>query len=136
VNVGISNGLLDTRLLAQPFRIFDSFRSLGFLADAEGGLTLRVTNRAIVGGSYYALEPSGSQKVYSANGVQNFFLLQNGTGSASDLTHDRGYSAFIRINPTHFMYVEPAYIHSTKLDQDAATLTVGFDLRELFGRRH
>ena len=27
VNVGISNGLLDTRLISQPFRIFDSFRS-------------------------------------------------------------------------------------------------------------
>ena len=136
VNAGISNGLLDTRLMAQPFRIFDSFKSLGFLADAEGGLTLRVVSRAIIGGSYYALEPSGSQKLSSANGIQNFLLLPNGSASISNLTHDRGYSAFLRFNPTRFMYIEPAYVHSTKLDQDAATLTVGFDLRELFGRRH
>jgi hypothetical protein len=136
VNVGISNGLLDTRLLSQPFRIFDSFRSLGFLADGEGGVTLRVAKRLAVGGSYYALEPSGSQKLYAANGVRNFFLLPNGTtGSVSDFTHDRGYSAFLRVNPTRFMYIEPAYVHSLKFNQDAATLTVGFDLRALFGGR-
>jgi len=137
VNVGISNGLLDTRLVAQPFRIFDSFRSLGFLGTGEGGMTLRVANRLIVGGSYYALEPSGSQKVYSANGVTNFLLLPNGTSgsSATALLHDRGYSAFLRINPTRFMYIEPAYVHSLKFNQDAATVTVGFDLRALFSGR-
>jgi hypothetical protein len=31
------------------------------------------------------------------------------------------------------MYIEPAYVHSLKLNTDAATLTVGFDLRALFG---
>jgi hypothetical protein len=137
VNIGISNGLLDTRLISQPFQIFDSFRSLGFLADAEGGTTLRVANRLIVGGSYYTLQPSGTQKVFAANGIQNFFLLPNGTGSSpSDITHDRGYSAFIRFNPTRFMYIEPAYVHSLKFNQDAATLTLGFDLRALFSGRH
>jgi hypothetical protein len=137
VNIGISNGLLDTRLISQPFMIFDSFRSLGFLADAEGGLTLKLARRIAVGGSYYALEPSGSQKLYAANGIRNFFLLPNGTtGSVGDFTHDRGYSAFIRFNPTRFMYIEPAYVHSLKFNQDAATLTVGFDLRALFGGRH
>jgi len=136
VNVGISNGLLDTRLVTEPFRVFDSFRSLGFLANGEGGMTLRVANRLIVGGSYYALEPSGSQKLYSANGIRNFFLLPNGSaGSVSDFTHDRGYSAFLRINPTRFMYIEPAYVHSLKFNEDAATVTVGFDLRALFSGR-
>ena len=136
VNVGISNGLLDTRLVTEPFRVFDSFRSLGFLANGEGGMTLRVANRLLVGGSYYALEPSGSQKLYSANGIRNFFLLPNGSaGSVSDFTHDRGYSAFLRINPTRFMYIEPAYVHSLKFNEDAATVTVGFDLRALFSGR-
>ena len=137
VNVGISNGLLDTRLISQPFMIFDSFRSLGFLANGEGGMTLRVANRVVVGGSYYTLQPSGSQKVYAANGISNFFLLPNGTsGSVADFTHDRGYSAFIRFNPTRFVYIEPAYVHSLKFSQDAATVTVGFDLRALFSGKH
>jgi hypothetical protein len=137
VNIGISNGLLDTRLISQPFMIFDSFRSLGFLADAEGGLTLKLARRVAIGGSYYALEPSGSQKLYAANGIRNFFLLPNGSaGSVADFTRDRGYSAFLRFNPTRFMYIEPAYVHSLKFNQDAATLTVGFDLRALFSGRH
>lgn len=132
VNVGISNGLLDTRLISQPFQVYDSFRSLGFLAEGEGGMTLRVANRLMVGGSYYALQPSGNQKVFTANGIQNFFLVSNGSGAAADLTHDRGYSAFLRFNPTRFMYIEPAYVHSLKFNQDAATVTIGFDLRALF----
>jgi hypothetical protein len=137
VNIGISNGLLDTRLVAQPFRIFDSFRSLGFLATGEGGMTMRAANRLTVGGSYYTLQPSGSQKLYSANGVTNFFLLPNGSpgSTASDLLHDRGYSAFFRVNPSRFMYIEPAYVHSLKFNQDAAIVTVGFDLRALFSRK-
>ena len=134
VNLGISNGLLDTRLLSQPFRIFDSFRSLGFLADAEGGSTFKISNHLSVGGSYYELIPSGSQKLYSANGITNFFLVPNG-GSTSQITHDRGVTAFVRINPTRFLYLEPAYVHSLKFGDDAATLTLGFDLREMF-RRH
>ena len=136
VNAGISNGLLDTRLLGQPFRIVDSFTSLGFLADGEAGLTMKVFKRAVIGGSYYALQPWGSQKVFTANGVTNFFLQPNGPGDVSNLTHDRGYSAFVRFNPTRFMYIEPAYVHSLKLNTDAATLTVGFDLRAMFSGSH
>jgi hypothetical protein len=100
-------------------------------------MSFRVANRLIVGGSYYTLQPSGSQKVYSANGITNFLLLPNGTSgsTASDLLHDRGYSAFFRVNPTRFMYIEPAYVHSLKFNQDAATVTVGFDLRALFTRK-
>lgn len=137
LNVGIANGILDTRLLSQPFRIFDSFKSLGFIGDAEAGTTYKVSKRVEVGGSYYALMPSGSQKLYTANGIQNFFLLPNGVGGStvSDLTHDRGYSAFIRYYPTRFLYIEPGYVHSLKLNQDAATLTLGIDIKGIF-RRH
>jgi hypothetical protein len=136
VNVGISNGLLDTRLISQPFRIFDSFRSLGFLADGEGGMTLKLAKRLEIGSSYYTLQPSGSQKVFTANGITNFLIVPPGVGSdaVSQLTHDLGYTAFLRVNPIRAMYIEPAYVHSLKFDQDAATLTVGFDLRALFGR--
>jgi hypothetical protein len=53
----------------------------------------------------------------------------------SDLTHYRGYTAFFRLNPARFIDIEPAYVHSLKFNQDAATVTVGFDLRALFGGR-
>ena len=135
-NGGIGNGILDTRMLSQPFRLYDSFRSLGFLADVEGGATLHLARWLSVGGSYYELFPSGSQKVYTANGITNFFLVPSGVSPAfaSDLTHDRGYTAFVRLNHGHF-YLEPAYVHSIKLNDDAATLTVGVDVWGLLTHR-
>jgi acetoacetate decarboxylase len=54
---------------------------------------------------------------------------------ASDLTHDRGYTAFARINHGNF-YLEPGYVHSIKLNDDAATLTVGVDLWAFPAGRH
>jgi hypothetical protein len=132
VNAGIANGILDTRYLSQPFRLTESFRTLGFLADAEGGTNFRLAPAVSVGGSYYALMPSGQQKAYA--GVQNFFLLPTTTISVSDITHDHGYSAWLRLTPTRFLFVEAAYVHSIKLNDDAATVTLGVDVRSLFTR--
>jgi hypothetical protein len=75
---------------------------------------------------------SGQQKVYAR--VQNFFLRPTSTTSVSDITHDHGYSAWLRLAPTRFLFVEAAYVHSIKLNDDAATPTLGFDMRSLFTR--
>ena len=133
VNAGIGNGILDTRLLSQPFRLTQLFKTLGFIADLEGGADFTVMRGVKVGGSYYALEPSGPQKIYGKrrpNNVQGVPL----TPDASLVTHDRGYSAWLRIQPSRFFYLEPGYSHSIKLDQDAATVTVGLDLTSLLRR--
>jgi hypothetical protein len=132
VNGGISNGIIDTNLLSQPFRLVQNFRTLGFLADAEGGMTFRVAKPLKIGGSYYALLPGGDQKVF-INGVQDLALLPASIGP-SNITHDRGYTAFVRVTPTRYMFAEAAYVHSLALNQDAATVTLGFDLRSIFGR--
>ncbi len=42
VNAGIGNGILDTRLLSQPFRLTQLFKTLGFIADLEGGADFTV----------------------------------------------------------------------------------------------
>ena len=132
VNGGISNGIVDTNLLSQPFRLVQDFKTLGFLGDAEGGMMFRVVNHVKVGGSFYALLPAGSQKVY-IDGIQDLALLPASLGP-SDITHDRGYTAFVRLEPTHFMFMEAAYVHSIPLNDDAATVTLGFDLKSLFTR--
>lgn len=132
VNGGLSNGIVDTNLLSQPFRLVQNFRTLGFLADAEGGMTLRLVDRLRIGGSYYALLPGGDQKVF-INGVQDLAILPNSI-APSNVTHDRGYTAFVRVTPTRFMFMEAAYVHSIPLNDDAATVTLGFDLRSVFGR--
>jgi len=132
VNAGIANGVLDTRFLSQPYRLTQSFRTLGFIADTEGGMTFQVAPRVGIGGSYYALLPSGDQKAYS--GIQNFFLLPTTTETVSQITHDRGYTAYLRLTPTRSLYLEGAYVHSLELNTDAATVTVGVDVKSLFSR--
>jgi hypothetical protein len=132
VNAGIANGILDTRFLSQPFRLTDSFRTLGFLADTEGGISYRVASPLSIGGSYYALLPAGQQKAYA--GIQNFFLLPTATETVSQITHDRGYTGYVRATPTRSIYLEAAYVHSLEMNFDAATFTVGVDLRSLVSR--
>lgn len=130
VNGGVANGILDTSQLSQPFRLVQSFKTLGFTGDVEGGMSFRVAPHLGIGGSYYALLPAGSQKVY-IDGVQNLFLLPTGVG-ASDITHDRGYTAFARVTLSRYLYAEAAYVHSIPLNDDAATVTFGVDVRSLF----
>jgi hypothetical protein len=132
VNGGIANGILDTTQLSQPFRLVQNFKTLGFIADVEGGMTFRVAPHLRIGGSYYALLPAGDQKVY-INGVQDLLLLPTGVG-ASDITHDRGYTGFARVTLSRFLYAEAAYVHSIPLNDDAATITFGVDVKSLLGR--
>lgn len=134
VNAGIANGILDTRFLSQPYKLTDSFRTLGFLADTEGGVSLRILNPLSVGGSYYALLPAGQQKAYA--GVQNFFLLPTTGETVYQITHDHGYTGYVRVMPTRTVYLEAAYVHSMEMNFDAATFTVGVDLKSLFSRPH
>jgi hypothetical protein len=133
-NAGIANGILDTRFLSQPYRLTDSFRTLGFIADTEGGVSFRIANPLSIGGSYYALLPSGQQKAYA--GIQNFFLLPTTNETIDQITHDHGYTGYVRIMPTRTLYLEAAYVHSMELNFDAATFTVGVDLKSLFSRPH
>ena len=102
------------------------------MADTEGGMNFRLARPVSVGGSYYALLPSGQQKVYA--GVQNFFLLPTTNETVSQITHDRGYTAYLRLTPTRSLFIEGAYVHSLELNTDAATLTIGVDVRSLFNR--
>lgn len=132
VNGGIADGILDTTQLNQPYRLAQNFKTLGFVGDAEGGVAFQLIRHLRIGGSYYALLPAGDQKVY-INGVQNLFLLPAGA-TASDITHDRGYTAFARVTLSRFLFAEAAYVHSIPLNDDAATITFGVDVRSLFTR--
>lgn len=138
VDGGVANGILDTTQLSQPFRLAQNFKTLGFIGDVEGGMMFRVAPHLRIGGSYYALLPGGDQKVY-INGVENLFLVPPNVG-VSNITHDRGYTAFARVNLAHSLFVEAAYVHSIPLNDDAATVSIGIDVRSLLsgamGRAH
>lgn len=133
LNAGVANGILNTQLLSQPFRLFQTFRTLGVVGDAEAGMDFRLYRGVGVGGSFYEVIPSGTQKAFiNGHPVVNNFLFPTAANALSQATNDHGYSAWVRVLPTKFLYVEAGYVHSIEFNDDAATLTVGFDLRSMF----
>jgi hypothetical protein len=133
VNAGIANGIFNTQLLSQPYRLVDNFRTLGFVADGEAGMDFQLYRGFGVGGSFYEVVPSGTQKAF-VNGVAvtNTFLFPTTANALAEATNDHGYSAWIRMIPTRYLYTEIGYVHSIEFDSNAVTLTVGFDLRSMF----
>jgi hypothetical protein len=132
-NAGVANGILNTQLLSQPYRLVDTFRTLGFIADGEAGLDVHLYRALGVGGSFYEVIPSGTQKAFlNGQPVTNTFLFPTAANALAQATNDHGYSAWLRVIPTRFLYFEAGYVHSIEFNDDAATLTVGFDLRSMF----
>lgn len=127
VNGGVANGILNTHQLSQPFRLTEILKTSGFIGIAEGGTDFTVWRKLKVGGSFYAIEPAGTQKI-AGQPIQNSTL----TPLAILADHDRGYSAWVRVFSSHYLYTQVGYNHSIKLDEDAATVTLGLDLTPLF----
>ena len=123
LNIGIANGILDTRLLSQPYRMVQTFSTLGFLFYGEGGASVQLLPHLSIGGSYYQFQPSGREQIFA----QNLLVQPIGFLSVSDITHDHGETAFIRLAPTRFLYIEPGYVNSMQLNDNAVTLRVGID---------
>lgn len=133
LNAGIANGILNTQLLSQPYRLFQTFHTLGFLADAEAGMDFKLYRGTAVGGSFYELVPSGTQRAFiNGQTIVNTLLFPTAANALSEATNDHGYSAWIRLTPARFLYTQVGYVHSIEFDSDAVTLTVGFDMRSMF----
>jgi hypothetical protein len=58
-DVGLANEISDTPFFVRPFI------SHGFVAHLEGGALVRIVNHLSLGGSGYAIEPSGEQTIIS-----------------------------------------------------------------------
>ena len=65
VNFGLANGRMDQHFLPRPFNTDLPFRTLGYLADFEGGVQYKVFRRLTVGFSVWDILPFGPQKIYS-----------------------------------------------------------------------
>jgi hypothetical protein len=130
VNIGIANGILDTRLLSQPYRSLQDFATQGFLFYAEGGASVRLGRLLNAGASYYQFAPSGQEKIFA----QNLLVQPSGSLTVSDITHDHGATAFVRFSPARFLYIQPSYVHNIQLDDNAVTFRVGIDFRSAANR--
>jgi hypothetical protein len=132
VNTGIGNGPLASYVLSQPFRLSQPYQTYGFIADLEGGTVFRFSPQWSVGASYYGLVPAGHQRVFG--GAPASSALPAPAPDTSQLTHDNGLSAFVRLIPTQYLYAQIGYVHSVELSQNAATFTVGVDVLTLIRR--
>lgn len=65
VNLGLANGRIDQHFLPRPFNTDLPFRTLGYMADFEGGVQYKVWRRFTLGASVWDVLPWGTQKIYS-----------------------------------------------------------------------
>ena len=65
LNAGLANGRMDQHFLPRPFEEDLPLRTLGYMADFEGGLEYKIWQRFTLGYSVWDVLPMGPQKIYS-----------------------------------------------------------------------
>jgi hypothetical protein len=133
-NVGIANTVSDTTFFTRPFT------TLGMNTHEEGGASWSVFPFVRLGASYYAIEPWGTQKVFSryvvnqssaipvmARGHGVFQNVAETTGT-SDLTRDNGFAGWISGRAFHLLDLELGYERSVKYDLNTVSFLVGFNI--------
>lgn len=133
-NVGVANTIADTTFFTRPFT------TLGMNTHEEGGASWGVLPFVRIGASYYAIEPWGTQKVFSkfvanktgampgmGRGHGPFQNAAETTGTA-DLTRDNGFSAWVSGRAFHLLDLELGYQRSVKYDLNTVSFLVGFNI--------
>lgn len=141
VVAGLGNTIRDTRFFRRPFT------SLGFNTHLEGGADIDVGHNFSIGGSAYAILPSGQQKVFSkivdkgstgSSSKHGAFGSSHETVGGSDLTRDHGFATWIDANPNKLWNLELAFSRSMSYDLSTVSFTVGLNLGQFAreGNRH
>jgi hypothetical protein len=134
VNVGIANTTVSTAMFVRPYT------TLGFNTHFEGGGTYDLGRFFKVGASGYDIAPAGQQTVFSrvhGNGqVQHgrFFNGSQQTQGSADIAQDDGFSTWVNASPGRVVDLELAYTRSMHFDLNSVSLTIGFNLKELYDR--
>jgi hypothetical protein len=159
VNFGLANGRMDQHFLPRPFNTNLPFRTLGYMADFEGGVQYKVWRRFDVGFSLWDVLPMGPQKIYSelvwqgvapsagfnaASGLPavygylagspnhgRYWNSQFETTGSSVIDRDNGYSATLAFSPQKNVDVQVGYNHSVRYGLDEVKFTVGFNFNSL-----
>jgi hypothetical protein len=134
VNVGIANTIADTTFFTRPFT------TLGMNTHEEGGASWSVFPFVRVGASYYAIEPWGTQKVFSrfvsphgppvtimGRGHGPFQNAAETTGTSA-LTRDNGFSAWVSGRAFHLLDLELGYQRSVDYHLNTVSFLVGINI--------
>jgi hypothetical protein len=137
LELGLSNGLADTKFFHRPFT------TLGFVSQFTGGSKIDLGGNFSIGGSLYDVLPGGQQKMFSklvarkststAGSGKNgraYELIAETTGDAS-LTHDNGGSAWIEFSPGKIFDFQIGYTHSVHFALNTVAFDLGINLGKL-----
>ncbi len=143
-SAGMANTISDTHFFQAPFT------SLGIVGHFEGGAYLQPVHYVKLGGSAYAMIPSGEQKVYSkllkrnstttpssistSQGHGRPFESASVTSGSASLTKDHGISAWIDFVPASNMKFEVGYSRSVSYGLNTVFFSLFFDFSSAFHR--
>jgi hypothetical protein len=138
-----SAGLADT-IMDSPFYL-RPFSSLGLIGHFEGGATWTVWRELSVGGSFYAIAPSGHQQVISklsgkqtqnqkGSSLGQIFEIPGQPTLGPDSVSDRGFSFWCEASATSFLDFDIGYSHSTEYSLDSLFFGVGLNWKTLIQR--
>lgn len=137
-DLGLANTVPDSPLFLRPFT------SLGAVGHFEGGALFDLAPRVSVGGSGYAIEPFGTQKVFSrllkhnaacSGASKHGRVFQDcGAISGNGLTRDRGFDSWIDFKPSHYVTLEAGYSRSNSFDLNTFSFGIGFNAGKYFAR--
>jgi hypothetical protein len=146
-SAGVANTVSDTHFFSRPFT------SLGNVVHFEGGAELSLHHGLSVGGSGYAIVPSGEQKLYSklvkrtppgqvgktnpGRGKAKQFESESVVIGGEEIARDHGASVWVGLSPTKHVSFELGYSRSVLYDYNSVFFNVGFDLGQIVraGRR-
>lgn len=137
VNFGLANGRMDQHFLPRPYDTNLPFKTLGYLADFEGGVQYKVWRRFNIGASVWDVLPMGPQRIYSSivweqPGESILDVGGPNTGPisvAAPSTTVPGTFGYLEGDPNHGRYWNSAFetIGSSRIDRDNGfSATLGF----------
>src|SRR5215472_11633001 len=103
-DLGVANTVPDSFLYLRPYT------SLGVVGHFDGGAVVKVVPKVGWGLSGYAIEPVGTQKVFSrlvkhdatgsASSSHGRVFQDQGVAVGDDLTHDHGFNTWLELDPS------------------------------------
>lgn len=135
VNAGLGDTVLDSPFYLRPFS------SLGLIGHFEGGATFNFWREMSVGGSFYAITPSGDQNVISklsgkqtrskGSSLGQIFEIPGPPTVGPESVRDQGFSVWFETAATSFLDFDIGYSRSTQYALDSLFFGVGFNWKTM-----
>jgi hypothetical protein len=144
-SAGIANTISDTHFFSRPFS------SLGLVGHFEGGASIKAVQWISIGGSGYAVTPSGQQKIYSklvgqqsagsnssrgntakAKNPKKAFESTGITIDDGESSRDHGLSGWVDFNPRENISIQLGYSRSIYYESDGCFFSISLDVIGIF----